>query len=199
MDLRTLLRRPALDLVTEQRLARAMRAGDRAARAELVTAGLRLVAMRVVALGARPDQVDDALQDGTVALVQAVDRFDPDRGARLATWAWPWITGAVTRSLRTSVQVPVPIVEATPAVDLDVRLALAIAWRALDATSREVLSMRYGIGTDSQAPCSRASVAQALGVGVDVVRAREGRAMRHLRRGLATVVDRAPLVGADPL
>lgn len=199
MDLRTLLRRPVPDAETETELARAARAGDAAARSALVTSSLRLVAMRVVALGARPDQVDDALQEGAIALLHAVDRFDPDRGTRLATWAWPWITGAVRRSLKASVQVPVPVVDHPEGPDLDTRLALAVAWRGLAVPDREVLALRYGLGPDPGVAHSRAAVAQALGVGVDVVRTREGRAMRQLRRGLATVGDRAPLVGADPL
>ena len=40
------------------------------------------------------------MQSGTLGLIAAVDRFDPDRGCRLATYAWPWITAAIRATVR---------------------------------------------------------------------------------------------------
>src|SRR5688572_4857952 len=79
----------------------AARAGDRHARDELVRESLRLVALRAHHLGLRGEDLDEAMQSGTLGLIAAVDRFDPDRGCRLATYAWPWITAAIRVRART--------------------------------------------------------------------------------------------------
>lgn len=86
MDLvRRLLGEPSLTAEEEHRLAVLARAGDDDAREVLLRRSLRLAALRVWALGFRGDDVDDALQVAVLALMSAVARFDPDRGARLAT------------------------------------------------------------------------------------------------------------------
>lgn len=70
--------------------------GD-AAREQMVQANLRLVvsvARRFVRSGV---PLLDLVQDGTVGLIQAVDRFDPDRGCRFSTYAMWWIRQAINR------------------------------------------------------------------------------------------------------
>ena len=44
------------------------------------------------------DDMRDAVQSGAVGLIRAVDRFDPDRGARLVTYAWHWIGASMKPS-----------------------------------------------------------------------------------------------------
>jgi RNA polymerase sporulation-specific sigma factor len=44
----------------------------------------------------------DLTQAGLVGLVHAIRTFDPDRGAKFATWAWPQIRGAITKAIRKS-------------------------------------------------------------------------------------------------
>lgn len=76
----------------------AVDAGD-AARAQMVQANLRLVlsvARRFTRSGL---PLLDLVQDGTVGLIQAVDRFDPDQGCRFSTYAMWWIRQAVTRGM----------------------------------------------------------------------------------------------------
>src|SRR5690606_9698930 len=75
----------------EQRLARAARGGDRGAREDLIRAGLRNVVLHALRLGHRGAELDEAVAAGAEGLIRAVDGFDPDRGTRLATYAWPWI------------------------------------------------------------------------------------------------------------
>jgi len=58
---------------------------------------------------------DDALQDGNVGLIYAIDRFDPERGCRFSTYATWWIKHAITRALATTeatIRVPVYVHEA---------------------------------------------------------------------------------------
>jgi RNA polymerase sigma factor (sigma-70 family) len=72
--------------------------GD-AAREQMVQANLRLVVS--VARRYRRSGVPmlDLVQEGTVGLIQAVDRFDPDRGCRFSTYAMWWIRQAINRGL----------------------------------------------------------------------------------------------------
>lgn len=75
----------------ERALFDRLRAGDRSARDELAERNLGLVAAQVARLRIRPDQADDLIQEGSLGLLTAIDRFDPSRGCRLSTYAVPWI------------------------------------------------------------------------------------------------------------
>src|SRR6202162_5694698 len=87
---------PMLEPQEEYMLAKSWREhGDRDAAHQLVTSHLRLVAR--IAMGHRGygPPVGGGLFEGNVALMQAVKRFDPDKGFRLATYAMWWIRAAI--------------------------------------------------------------------------------------------------------
>jgi RNA polymerase sigma-32 factor len=69
--------------------------GDRDAAHRLVTSHLRLVAR--IAMGYRGYglPIGEVISEGNVGLMQAVKRFDPDKGFRLATYAMWWIRAAI--------------------------------------------------------------------------------------------------------
>jgi RNA polymerase sigma-32 factor len=69
--------------------------GDREAAHRLVTSHLRLVAK--IAMGYRGYglPISEVVSEGNVGLMQAVKRFDPDKGFRLATYAMWWIKAAI--------------------------------------------------------------------------------------------------------
>ena len=193
---RQLLSQPPLDAERERRLARAARGGDHEARDALIRESLRLVALRAHHLGLRGDALDEAVQSGTLGLIRAVDRFDPDRGCRLATYAWSWITAAIRASTppgpraafrEVSDEAPVPVDDLAPALAL------------LPSRLASVIRLRYGLDGSSGSPRTRSAVAAMLGLTVAQVRADEARAMTHLRSRLARVGGRAPREGADPL
>ncbi|MGI9085466.1 MAG: sigma factor-like helix-turn-helix DNA-binding protein [Aeromicrobium sp.] len=194
---RRLLAQPALHREREQVLARAARAGDRGARDALVGESLRLVALRARSLGLRDDALDEAVQSGTLGLIAAVERFDPDRGCRLATYAWPWITAAIR--VPACVESPTDALDATsdPVADPPEDLGPALAHLPLRLA--QVIRLRYRLGEPAGPPRTRKEVATRLGLTVGQVRADEARAMTHLRHRLARVGHRAPRAGADPL
>jgi RNA polymerase sigma-32 factor len=68
---------------------------DREAAHQLVTSHLRLVAK--IAMGYRGYglPINEVVGEGNVGLMQAVKRFDPDKGFRLATYAMWWIRAAI--------------------------------------------------------------------------------------------------------
>jgi RNA polymerase primary sigma factor len=83
----------------ERALARRIADGDAEARDVLIEANLRLVvamARRYQGLGL---SFPDLVQEGTVGLIQAVDRFDWRRGRRFSTYAAWWIRQAIRRAL----------------------------------------------------------------------------------------------------
>ena len=69
--------------------------GDVEAAHKLVTSHLRLVAK--IAMGYRGYglPVNELISEGNIGMMQAVKRFDPDRGFRLATYAMWWIRAAI--------------------------------------------------------------------------------------------------------
>lgn len=69
--------------------------GDRDAAQELITSHLRLVAR--IAMGYRGYglPIGEVISEGNVGLMQAVKRFEPDRGFRLATYAMWWIRASI--------------------------------------------------------------------------------------------------------
>jgi len=69
--------------------------GDREAAHKLVTSHLRLVAK--IAMGYRGYglPIGEVVSEGNVGLMQAVKRFDPERGFRLATYAMWWIKASI--------------------------------------------------------------------------------------------------------
>jgi RNA polymerase sigma-32 factor len=87
---------PMLSAEEEMALARRWRdEGDLEAAHKLVTSHLRLVAK--IAMGYRGYglPVSELISEGNVGMMQAVKRFDPDRGFRLATYAMWWIRAAI--------------------------------------------------------------------------------------------------------
>ena len=87
---------PMLAHEEEERLARAWRDnGDQDAAHKLVKSHLRLVAK--IAMGYRGYglPVSELISEGNVGMMQAVKRFDPDRGFRLSTYAMWWIRAAI--------------------------------------------------------------------------------------------------------
>jgi RNA polymerase sigma-32 factor len=87
---------PLLDAEPERALATRWRTlGDREAANRLVTSHLRLVAK--IAWGYRGYglPVPDLIAEGSLGMIEAVRRFDPDRGFRLATYAQWWIRAQI--------------------------------------------------------------------------------------------------------
>src|SRR5215216_2490299 len=80
-----------------------LRAGDRSARDELVVRYAPLVKYVIgrmaISLPAAMDS-DDVLSAGTVGLLHAIDRFDPDQGVRFETYALQRIRGAIIDTIR---------------------------------------------------------------------------------------------------
>ena len=87
---------PMLEPQEEYMLAKRWREhGDREAAHKLVTSHLRLVAK--IAMGYRGYglPIGEVISEGNVGLMQAVRRFEPDKGFKLATYAMWWICASI--------------------------------------------------------------------------------------------------------
>ena len=99
---RDIARFPLLTSDEEQALARGMQNGEDQARERLIVSNLRLVAKIAQEYTDVGLPLMDLIQEGNVGLIQAIDRFDPERGFRLSTYAVWWIRRAILLAINTS-------------------------------------------------------------------------------------------------
>ncbi|MBJ7329147.1 MAG: SigB/SigF/SigG family RNA polymerase sigma factor [Solirubrobacteraceae bacterium] len=83
-----------------QLLHRYHRTRDPELREELVVMALPLVRAIAARYARRGEPVDDLVQVGSVGLLKAIDRFDPDRGVPFGAFATPNISGEIRRHFR---------------------------------------------------------------------------------------------------
>jgi RNA polymerase primary sigma factor len=170
--LRRIARTPLLTPADEQALARRIERGDMAAKDRMIEANLRLV-VHIAKRYQREDSgltLQDLVQEGTIGLVRAVEKFDYRRGYRFSTYATLWIRQAVGRALSDKgriVRLPVPvadrvrkleIAERTLAAKLgaaptDADLALQLEWEIdeverLRSIGRRAASLDAPLGDD---------------------------------------------------
>src|SRR3569623_1189315 len=87
---------PILPQEEEPQFARRWRQlGDREAAYRLVTSHLRLVAKVAMRYRGYGLPIADIVSEGNIGLMQAVRRFDPERGIRLSTYAMWWIKATI--------------------------------------------------------------------------------------------------------
>jgi RNA polymerase primary sigma factor len=92
---------PLLTPEEELALARRVERGDLAAKARMIEANLRLV-VHVAKRFQREDHglaLPDLVQEGTIGLLRAVEKFDHRKGFRLSTYAVIWIRQAIGRAI----------------------------------------------------------------------------------------------------
>jgi len=96
---------PTLSREEEQRLARLYReTGDRDALFRLITANLMLVVRIAFSFRRAAKNLLDLVQEGNVGLLAAIDRFSPDVGTRLPTYAAWWIRAYMVKFLLDNVR-----------------------------------------------------------------------------------------------
>ncbi len=114
--LRRIARTPLLTAAQEKELARRVERGDLAAKDHMIEANLRLV-VHVAKRYQREDSsltMQDLIQEGTIGLVRAVEKFDYRRGFRFSTYATLWIRQAIGRALADKgriVRLPIPVAD----------------------------------------------------------------------------------------
>jgi RNA polymerase primary sigma factor len=112
--LREISRTPLLTVAEECDLAERIKMGDEEARSHLIRANLRLVVKIARDYSGYGVSLNDLISEGNIGLMQAVERFDPEKGGKFSTYGAWWIKQSVKRALANqskTIRLPVHMVD----------------------------------------------------------------------------------------
>jgi RNA polymerase primary sigma factor len=101
---------------SELHLINQIRSGSKTARSDLLKANLRLIRAVAKKYSNRHFTESDLVQEGSIGLLQAVEKYNPDMGCKFSTYAYWWIRQTITRSIQengNTIRLPVHIIELT--------------------------------------------------------------------------------------
>jgi RNA polymerase primary sigma factor len=113
-------RSPLLTAAQEVKLSKLVERGDAGAKRTMIESNLRLVVSIAKRYRHQGLPFLDLIQEGTLGLMRAVDKFDWRRGYKFSTYATWWITQAVARGLAdkaSTIRMPVHMVERRQKLD----------------------------------------------------------------------------------
>ena len=112
--LREISQTPLLTAQEELDLSQRIKQGDPEARSQMIRANLRLVVKIAQDYANYGMPVTDLISEGNIGLMKAVERFDPEKGGKLSTYAAWWIKQSIKRALANqskTIRLPVHMVD----------------------------------------------------------------------------------------
>jgi RNA polymerase primary sigma factor len=167
-------RTPLLTAAQEVKLTKLVERGDAGARQTMIESNLRLVISIAKRYRHQGLPFLDLIQDGTLGLMRAVDKFDWRRGYKFSTYATWWISQAVARGLADkarTIRMPVHMVERRQHLDRAERMLSVELGREptlQEVAERAGLSLREALEVESAARTST-SLDQPLVAGEDAL------------------------------
>lgn len=112
--LREISRTPLLTIEEENALAARIKMGDQEARDHMIRANLRLVVKIAHDYSGYGLSLSDLVSEGNIGLINAVERFDPEKGGKLSTYGAWWIKQSIKRALANqskTIRLPIHMVD----------------------------------------------------------------------------------------
>lgn len=112
--LREISKTPLLTVQEENDLAERIRNGDSEAREHMIKANLRLVVKIAHDYSGYGLSLSDLISEGNIGLMNAVERFDPEKGGKLSTYGAWWIKQSIKRALANqskTIRLPIHMVD----------------------------------------------------------------------------------------
>lgn len=199
---------PPLDAKEEKLCFQKARAGDTIARSTLIEHNLRLVAHIVKKYYTGSQCQEDLMSVGTIGLIKAIDSYDPENGAKFATYASKCLQNEILMYFRTQKKAAQEVsmnetidmdkdgnpltymdvirCEDTIADDLDRKMNSAAAMRVMAARlndrEKRIVVLRYGLG--NRRPATQREIATKLGISRSYVSRLEKSALEKIHEGL---------------
>ncbi|MGB0372365.1 MAG: sigma-70 family RNA polymerase sigma factor [Opitutales bacterium] len=152
---------PLLSIQEEVALARKIQKGDVEARNHMIQANLRLVVKIASDYSNFGLPLMDLISEGNIGLVKAVERFDPDKGGKLSTYAAWWIKQSIKRALANqgkTIRLPVHLVDKIAKMR---KITTALAEELDREPTDEEIAYQMGIPTHKVAHLRSVSVRPA--------------------------------------
>lgn len=112
--LREISKTPLLTVEQENELAERIKQGDQEARTQMINANLRLVVKIAHDYSGYGLSLSDLISEGNIGLMNAVERFDPEKGGKLSTYGAWWIKQSIKRALANqskTIRLPIHMVD----------------------------------------------------------------------------------------
>ena len=195
--LRQIAQYPLLTPAQEVTLAAKIKKGNKAAKAEMIRANLRLVVKIARDYANLGLPLLDLISEGNIGLIKAVERFDPAKGGKLSTYGAWWIKQSIKRALANqgkTIRLPVHLVDKIAKIRrVGAGLSDELGREATDEEIAEEVGMNAGkvtqlinarFGLDGSDPITLEEVGDKFGVTRERIRQLQNIALGKMRRAI---------------